>query len=91
MVVILSVALLYYFLKKPPYLRAVDGGRRSGLRSVISNQKEKFDARRREAEDEALARLLDKISREGMDSLDDEERRQLEDISRKRRNRDNGL
>ncbi len=87
-VVILSVTLLYYFLKKPPYLRVLEGKRRSGLRAVVSEQKERFDSKRQEAEDEALARILDKISTDGMDSLTDKERRQLEDISRKRRDRD---
>ena len=38
----------------------------------------------------ALAGILDKISSQGMDSLTDDEKRTLEDISRKRRGRNDG-
>jgi membrane associated rhomboid family serine protease len=87
-VVILSVTLLYYFLKRSPSSRLSGRRRRGGLRAVVTEQRERFESKRRETEDKTLAEILDKISSHGMDSLTEEEKRTLEEISRKRRRRD---
>ncbi|MBN1818612.1 MAG: rhomboid family intramembrane serine protease [Sedimentisphaerales bacterium] len=77
-VMAITASLLVFCLKWPLYL---PGGIRQSIRR--SHPRQEQNARRRQADQKELDRLLDKVSRSGLHSLSWRERRKLKTISKR--------
>jgi len=87
LVMLLSVAALVLVVKGRPRTGAGHGWSPRRLLTSIRQAMDRADRHRERQEDQAVDRILEKIAREGMDSLTDRERQILRDASDRKRSK----
>jgi membrane associated rhomboid family serine protease len=84
-VFVITGCLFLYAYKRPLYLQTSKPSARGYWRKVLAGMRGRGEDRSRQSDEEAMDRLLDKVSRLGVESLSNAERGRLAEIAARRK------